>query len=69
MTTVVLNVPDISCEHCERTIREALAPVQGIQGLDVNISAKQVRVTFDESQVATEHMKDILQQEGYPVAS
>jgi copper chaperone len=69
MTTVVLNVPDISCEHCERTIREALAPVQGIQALDVNIPAKQVRVTFDESQVATAHMKEILQREGYPVAS
>jgi copper chaperone len=69
MTTVVLNVPDISCEHCERAIREALAPVKGIQALDVNITAKQVHVTFDESQVATEEMKEILQREGYPVAS
>ena len=69
MTTVILNVPDISCEHCERAIREALAPVKGIQGLDVNITAKQVRVIFDESQVATEKMKEILEREGYPVAS
>jgi copper chaperone len=69
MTTVILNVPDISCEHCERAIREALAPVKGIQGLDVNITAKQVRVIFDESQVATERMKEILEREGYPVAS
>ncbi len=69
MTTVVLTVPSISCEHCERTIREALTPVKGIQRLDVNITAKQVRVTYDETQVATEKMKEILQQEGYPVAS
>jgi copper chaperone len=69
MTTVILNVPDISCEHCERAIREALAPVKGIQGLDVNITAKQVRVIFDERQVATERMKEILEREGYPVAS
>jgi copper chaperone len=69
MTAVVLNVPDISCEHCERAIREALAPVKGIQGLDVNITAKQVRVIFDESQVAIEKMKEILEREGYPVAS
>jgi copper chaperone len=69
MTTVILNVPDISCEHCERAIREALASVKGIQGLDVNITAKQVRVIFDESQVATERMKEILEREGYPVAS
>ena len=69
MTIVVLTVPGITCEHCERAIREALTPVKGIQRLDVNIMAKQVRVTYDETQVATEKMKEILQQEGYPVAS
>lgn len=69
MTTVVLRVPDISCEHCERTIREALAPVRGIQRLDVDIPAKQVRVTYDETLVETARMKAILQEEGYPVAS
>jgi copper chaperone len=69
MTTVVLTVPAISCEHCERAIREALTSVKGIQHLDVNITAKQVRVTYDETQVATEKMKEILRQEGYPVAS
>ncbi len=69
MTTVVLTVPDISCEHCARTIREALTPVTGIHRLDVDITAKQVRVTYDETQVATEKMKEILRLEGYPVAS
>ena len=69
MTTIVLTVPGISCEHCERTIREALTPVKGIHHLDVNIMAKQVRVTYDEAQVATEKLKEILQSEGYPVAS
>jgi len=69
MATVVLSVPDISCEHCERTIRGALAPIQGIRHLDVNITAKQVRVTYDETQIAIGRMKEILQQAGYPVAS
>jgi len=69
MTTIVLTVPGISCEHCERTIREALTSVKGIQRLDVNVTAKQVRVTYDETQVGTEKMKEILRQEGYPVAS
>jgi copper chaperone len=68
MTTVVLTVPGISCEHCERTIREALTPAKGIQRLDVNITTKQVRVTYDEAQIATEQMKEILEREGYPVA-
>jgi copper chaperone len=68
MTTVFLSVPDISCEHCARTIRRALAPVEGIHDLDVDIPAKQVRVTYDASVVAPERMKEILMTEGYPVA-
>jgi copper chaperone len=68
MTTVVLSVPDISCEHCERAIRDALSPLQGIQRLVVNIPQKQVRVTYDQTLVGLDRMKEILREEGYPVA-
>ena len=69
MKTVVLNVPDISCEHCERTITGALTPVDGVQRVAVDIPAKQVRVEYDESKVDVEQMKEVLQEEDYPVAS
>nr|MBA2362273.1 heavy-metal-associated domain-containing protein [Chloroflexia bacterium] len=46
--TVTLNVPDISCEHCERTVTQALTPVEGVQAVRVDIPAKQVRVEYDE---------------------
>ncbi|MBV9894261.1 MAG: heavy-metal-associated domain-containing protein [Chloroflexi bacterium] len=69
MPTTILNVPDISCEHCERTITNALAPVGGVQTVNVDIPARQVRVEFDAAQVSVDQMKDILQEEDYPVAS
>ena len=69
MATTVLNVPDISCEHCERTITNALTPVSGIRKVNVDISGKQVRVEYDDSQVSVDQMKDILQEEDYPVDS
>ena len=69
MATTVLNVPDISCEHCERTITNALAPISGVQTVNVDIPGKQVHIEFDESQVSLEQMKDVLQQEDYPVES
>ena len=37
MKTVVLNVPDISCEHCERAITGALTPVEGVRTVTVDI--------------------------------
>ena len=69
MATSILTVPDISCEHCERTITNALQPVDGVNAVRVDIPAKQVRVEYDPSQVSVERMQDILQEEDYPVAS
>jgi copper chaperone len=69
MATTVLNVPDISCEHCERTITNALTPVEGVRSVNVDIPARQVRVDYDEAQVSVDRMKNVLQEEDYPVES
>jgi len=68
MATTVLKVPDISCEHCEKTIVGALGPVEGIQSVVVDIPAKQVTVEYDANQVSVEKMKGVLEEEDYPVA-
>ena len=69
MATTVLNVPDISCEHCERAITNALSPVEGVRSVKVDIPAKQVHVDYDDNSLDVNRMKDILQEEDYPVAS
>jgi copper chaperone len=69
MANVVLNVPDISCEHCERAITGALSPVGGVKSVSVDIPSKQVKVDYDPSQVDLDKMKAILQEEDYPVES
>jgi copper chaperone len=69
MTQVTLNVPDISCEHCERTITNALTPVEGVRDVRVDIPAKQVRVEYEETKVDVDRMKQVLAEEDYPVES
>ncbi len=69
MATTIMTVPDISCEHCERTIKNALSSTPGVQAVAVDIPAKRVRVTYDESRIDVERMKSILRDEDYPVAS
>ena len=69
MATTVLNVPDISCEHCERAITGALSPVEGVRSVRVDIPARQVRLDYNEQQVSLDHVKEILQEEDYPVES
>ncbi len=69
MATAILHVPDISCEHCERTVTRALAPLAGIQRVSVDVPAKQVRVTYDDAVVTVTRMQEVLREEDYPVAS
>jgi copper chaperone len=69
MAQSILNVPDISCEHCQRTITDALTPVEGVESVRVDIPTKQVRVEYDETVVGVDRMKEILKEEDYPVES
>jgi copper chaperone len=69
MTTTTLNVPDISCEHCERAIAGALTPVEGVREVRVDIPARQVRVEYDEGVIDLDQLKEILEEEDYPVES
>jgi copper chaperone len=68
MATTVLSVPTISCEHCERTITEALTPLPGVSTVDVDIPTKKVTVSYD-APANVEQFKDALAEEEYPVES
>lgn len=69
MASTVLTVPDISCEHCVKSVTNALTPVDGVQQVSVDIPTKQVTVQFDDSRVNVDTMQEILAAEDYPVAS
>lgn len=69
MAKTTLSVPDISCEHCERTITEALTPLDGVREVKVDIPTKQVKVEYDDAIVDVNRLKAVLQEEEYPVAS
>jgi copper chaperone len=69
MATAVLRVPNISCEHCQRTIMDALTPIAGVRDVSVDIPTQQVHVDYDETHVDVERLKAILEEEDYPVTA
>jgi copper chaperone CopZ len=69
MAHVTLNVPDISCGHCERTIQQALGKVAGVRTVAVDIPARRVKVDYDEQQVTVKDLTAAVEREDYPVAS
>lgn len=69
MATNVLNVPDISCGHCQATITNALAPLAGVASVSVDIPAKKVTIQYDPAVVGLDQMKEVLAEEEYSVES
>ena len=67
MATTVLSVPTISCEHCQKTITEALTPLPGVAAVNVDIPTKKVTVDYDPSAASVERFKEVLAEEEYPV--
>jgi copper chaperone len=65
---VVLSVPDISCEHCVKTINGTLEKLSGVESVSTDIPTKSVHVRYDQGQLSLEHIEATLDDAGYAVA-
>ncbi len=63
-----LSVPEISCEHCVRTIDEALGSLPGVERVVTDIPTRTVQLRYDPSQVSMETIEAKLDDVGYTVA-
>ncbi|MBI2942152.1 MAG: heavy-metal-associated domain-containing protein [Chloroflexi bacterium] len=68
METVTLRAPDISCDHCVRTIKKAISELPGVRKVDASAATKVVQVTYDPAQLTRDRIETTLADEGYPVA-
>ncbi len=69
MQTTTLVVPDISCEHCERTVKQALSALPGVSTVTVDIPQKLVTIRYDDKATNLNALKEALAAEDYPVAA
>lgn len=63
METVRLDIQGMSCDHCVRAVREALAGVDGAQVESVEIGS--ATVTYDPARTSSEAIANAVSDEGY----
>ncbi|GHO44408.1 heavy-metal-associated domain-containing protein [Ktedonospora formicarum] len=68
MKEVTLSVPDMSCEHCVNAINNALKSLDGIEGVNIDLSSKTVAFGYQPEQVTMEKIEAALDDAGYSVA-
>jgi copper chaperone len=65
---VVLSVPDVSCEHCVKTINGALGTLAGVETVATDIPTKSVHLRYDSDQLSMGQIEAALDEAGYMVA-
>lgn len=63
-----LAAPDISCEGCKAAIEAALAPVSGVEAVNVDVVGRVVDVVHDPG-VDPAALARLLEDHGYEVAA
>jgi copper chaperone len=65
---IQLSVPDISCEHCVKTINRALGILPGVESVQTDLTSKTVQLCYDPAQVSLDTIETTLDEAGYTMA-
>lgn len=65
-TTWTAHCPDIECDGCAHSIKNALGKLAGVEAVEVDLDSKTVTVTYDMAQTSNAVLRERLTQMGFP---
>lgn len=63
-----VQVPNISCGHCVKTIERELGEADGVTSVVAHQDSREVRVEWDEARTSWEAIRALLEEIDYPPA-
>lgn len=66
MKDVIYPSPNIKCDGCAETIKGALANLNGVDSVEVDVPSKRVTVHYDENVVTPAVIEQHMAQVGFP---
>ncbi|MEF2966333.1 copper chaperone CopZ [Paenibacillus sp. M1] len=65
MTNITLQVEGMSCNHCVKAVEGAVKEIGA--SAKVDLASKSVAVSYDESKLTVEAIKEAIEEQGYDV--
>lgn len=65
MEKMKLKISGMSCQHCVKTVKDALTALEGVQSAKVNLRKGEAVVRFDELYVNPFNLRDAITQAGF----
>jgi len=67
MTSKILNVEGMSCDHCKMAVTKAVGSLEGVESVEVSLESNTATVEFEESRVPLDTIKQAIEAQGYDV--
>lgn len=67
MQKTKLKIEGMSCQHCVKTVTDALTELEGVQRAKVNLRKGEAVVRFNELRVTSTHLKAAITEAGFEV--
>ena len=65
MQKTKLKIKGMSCQHCVKTVEDALTALEGVQRAKVNLRKGEAVVRFNELYINPVNLKDAITQAGF----
>ena len=67
MKKTKLKIGGMSCQHCVKTVTDALTELEGVQRAKVNLRKGEAVVRFDELCIAPTDLEDAVTEAGFEI--
>ena len=67
--TTVFNIKGMSCEHCVKAVTKAVAALQGVKNVAVELSSNTATVDYDPDIASAASITAAIEEEGYGVGA
>lgn len=67
MEQTTLKIEGMTCDHCKKAVDGALRNLQGVQEVKVDVAKGLADVTYNNSEVTADSMKEAVEEQGYDV--
>ncbi len=68
-TRLTLEVPNMRCEHCVKSIRQAASKVDGVEAVSGDLEEHRVTVTYREGEAEPDGIREAIVERGFRVES
>ena len=69
MESITVKVSGMSCQHCVKSVTNAVSALPGVSNVNVDLETGNVEVEADLSKTLSEEIKNAIEDQGYDVVS